>query len=265
MANKKATVTKDTGSGVTPFIIIGLIFLAAIVGIWWISQTGGNKTAENTLSAENNGQPQDDRIPNYDTAPAGASPAHFKGSVNSLVVIEEFADFQCPTCGVVHPKMNEIAAKYGNRVKFIFRNYPLTSIHQNAYGAAVASEAASLQGRFWEMQDLLFRSQTQWSNSQNPREQFSEYAGRIGLDVEKFNNDMLGMQTKGRVDLDIQRGKALSLSSTPTILINGKQIPSQQMEVDQMEQLIDAELAKFQPAQTSQQPKSQSNSTVNKD
>ncbi len=266
MANEKQTIKKETGSGVMPFIIIGGIFLATIVGIWWISQSGNNnETAQNNTATANNGQtPQDNRLPGYDKAPQGATPAHFKGAVNSPVVIEEFADFQCPTCGFVHPKMNEISAKYGNRVKFIFRNFPLITVHKNAYGAAVAAEAAGLQGKFWEMQDLLFRNQTQWSNLDNPQEQFSDYAARIGLDVEKFKNDMLGVQAKQRVDFDIQRGNALGIRSTPTVLINGRPIPAEQLEVDLMSNIIDAELAKFQQTSEPEQPSSESNSSDNK-
>ncbi len=266
MANEKDIVKKEPGSGVTPFLIIGGIFLATIFGIWRISQSGGNEVAVNSnTTTTSNGQPQDNRVPNYDKAAAGATPAHFIGSENSPVVIEEFADFQCPTCGFVHPKMNEINAKYGNRVKFIFRNFPLVTVHKNAYGAAVASEAAGLQGKFWEMQDLLFRNQTQWSNLDNPNEQFSDYAKRIGLDVEKFNNDILGVQAKQRVDFDIQRGNALNLRSTPTILVNGRPIPSEQMEVDSMSNIIDAELAKFGKPDQTTQPASKNNSSDNSD
>jgi protein-disulfide isomerase len=257
MANEK-DVKKETSSGTTPFLIIGGILLITIVGIWWISQSGakdtGNTTTDGTTATQT-----DARVPGYASAPQGAVPANFKGSANSPVVIEEFADFQCPTCAVVHPKMNELSAKYGSRVKFIYRNFPLTTIHPNAYGAAVAAEAAGQQGKFWQMQDLLFRNQTQWANSQNAKQQFEDYAKKIGLDVEQFSNDMLGTRTKQRVDFDIQRGRALSLSSTPTVLINGTPVPFQQMEVDQMSTLIDAELAKFDNAQkTESKPKDES-------
>ncbi len=262
MANEETK--KETGSGVVPFLIIGGIFLATVVGIWWISQSDDSSTAQSNTANNNSTQPKDNRIANYNNAPAGATPAHFKGSATSPVVIEEFADFQCPTCAVVHPKMNEINAKYGSRVKFIFRNFPLTNIHPNAYGAAVASEAAGLQGKFWQMQDILFRNQSQWSNSQNAKQQFEDYAQKIGLDVERFSNDMLAMNTKQRVDFDIQRARALNITSTPTVLINGAPVPFQQMEVDQMSTLIDAELAKFD-SQKDSQTKSENDSSEKKD
>ncbi len=114
------------------------------------------------------------------------------------------------------------------------------------------------------MQDLLFRNQTQWSNLENPNEQFSDYAKRIGLDIEKFNNDILGVQAKQRVDFDIQRGNALNIRSTPTILVNGRPIPAEQMEVDLMSNIIDAELAKFGQIKQTTQPKSENNSSDNK-
>jgi protein-disulfide isomerase len=259
MANEKVTVKKETGSKLTPVIIIGAIFLATVFGIYMISRSGGAEDANTNRSSATGGGDNSAPAANPN-APPGATPPHFKGSQSSPVVVEEFADFQCPTCRIVHPKMNEIVSRYGNRIKFVFRNYPLTQTHPNAYAAAVAAEAAGMQNKFWEMQNIIFNNQAAWSNLPNPKPQFESYAQKLGLDIEKFKNDSLAMNTKGRVDADIKRGSALDIRSTPTVLINGRQIPFQQLEVDPMSQLIDAELAKFDQSKSDAQPKPEATS-----
>lgn len=250
MANESKTKsTADKQANWTPFIIIGLIFVATIAGIYLITQSGADAdgtSVSNTSGsngATNTGANGPQPLPNYGTAPPGATPAHFKGSEGAPVIVEEFADFQCPTCAVVHPRMNEINSRFGSRIKFVFRNYPLTTIHRNSYDAAIAAEAAGFQNKFWEMQNLIFQNQTQWSSAAQPRPIFEEYATRIGLDLEKFKNDMLGFATKGRVDEDMRRARALNITSTPTILVNGKPAPS--LETAAIAQLVESELARF--------------------
>ncbi len=179
----------------------------------------------------------------YQSAPSGAQPPNQLGASTLPVTVEEFADFQCPTCAVVHTKMKEINSLYSGRIKFIYRNFPLP-MHKNAYDASTAAEAAGLQGKFWAMQDQLFTNQAAWSNSNEARKLFEEYAVKIGLDTNKFQADMMGLQTKKRVDDDLARGRALGISGTPTIYINGNKLAFEQMEVSQMRQIIDAELAK---------------------
>jgi len=148
-------------------------------------------------------------------------------------------------CGQMHPKMKELNSIYGSRIKFIFRNYPLAiPAHDKAYDAAVAAEAAGLQGRFWDMQNLLFTNQQAWSANPDYRKVWEEYATQLGLDVERFKNDMAGLNAKSRVDADLQRGRALSVNSTPSVFINGTLIPLEQMNIETMRQIIDGELAK---------------------
>ena len=240
--NKKST-TNESNSGL-PLVIIGIVLLVAVVGGWYLYQSSNSKsTASNTNRPANATQQQPNNTP-MTSSVLGAQPPHFKGAQNSSVVLEEFADYQCPTCATMHPVMNEINATYGSRIKFIYRNYPLIQIHKNAYEAAVSGEAAGLQGKFWEMQNLLFQNQRNWSNVADVKPVFEGYAQTIGLDVEKFKADVLGMAAKQRVDADLQRGRALNISSTPTVLVNGVPVPFEQMTVDGMKKIIDAELAK---------------------
>ena len=167
------------------------------------------------------------------------------GSQNSPVTVEEFADFQCPTCGAKHPLMKEIISTYGSRIKFIFRDFPLQiPAHDKAYNAAVAAEAAGLQGKFWEMQNQLFSNQQAWTANPDYNKIWEGYAEKIGLDVEKFKNDIAGLSAKARVDADLARGRALNVSSTPSVFINGMLVPFEQMTSEGMRQIIDGELEK---------------------
>lgn len=233
------------------FIVIGL--LAFAFGCEK-AKTTGNTTTSNTAKspAKETGIPAN--------APLGAMPPNMLGAPNATVSVEEFADFQCPTCASVHTIMKNVQAAYGSRIKFVYRSYPLTQIHKNAYDAAVAAEAAGAQGKFWDMQNQLFTNQQAWANSGDARTVFAGYAEKIGIDVEKFKADMLSFNTKGRVDADIARGRALNLTSTPTIFINGKSIPFEQMNLDALKQIIDAELAKG-GAQTQTVPSAPANTT----
>ena len=244
--------------------IIGLVLAVVVIGGWWLYSSSQVKpTTKNTNNSAKNANNQSD-LDLYRTAPAGAQPANLLGVPTATVTVEEFADYQCPTCATVHTKMKEINALYSGRIKFIYRSFPLTQIHKNAYDAAVAAEAAGSQGKYWAMQDQLFGNQQAWANSTEVRKLFDQYAAKIGLDVTKFQNDMAGLPAKTRVDTDMQRGKALGISGTPTIYINGNKLAFEQMEVNAMRQIIDAELQKSGGQPTVNQPTGQpSNSNTN--
>ncbi len=247
---------ENKGNANLPLVIIGLVLIAAIGGGWWFytqSKTSPKKNTNGNTSIANVKTPTP-----ATTNVLGAQPPNMLGSPNSPVTVEEFADFQCPTCGAKHPIMKEIISTYGSRIKFIFRDFPLAiPAHDKAYNAAVAAEAAGLQGKFWDMQNQLFTNQQSWSANPDYNKIWEGYADKIGLDVEKFKNDMAGLSAKARVDADLQRGRALNVSSTPSVFVNGVLVPFEQMTVEGMRQMIDAELAK---AQSNNQ--SQTNSTA---
>jgi protein-disulfide isomerase len=248
-----------------PLIIIGLVFLIVLIGgFYWYSTSRPSSTAGNNNRATAN-TPKQSAIPA--NAPQGATPPNMKGSPTAVVTIEEFADYQCPQCASVYKTMNTIHATYGSRVKFIYRNFPLTQIHKNAYDASVAAEAAYLQdaNKFWDMQNQLFTNQAVWSNMPDPRPTFKEYAQKIGLDVVRWETDVAGMVAKNRVDADMQRGRALNITGTPSIFINGQLV--QGFSFDILKQVIDLELQKGTPAAQNPppaQPASAPNANSNK-
>jgi len=233
---------KSNNSNNLPLIIIGAVLLAAIGGGWWLYSSSSTPT-NTVVSKTPSKSPTPDLAEIYRNAPAGAQPANMLGSPTAAVTVEEFADYQCPTCAVVHPKMQEIVKTYGNRIKFVYRNFPL-QMHAHAYEAAVAAEAASLQGKFWDMQNQLFVNQKEWSNSAEVPKLFEGYAQKIGLDVARYQSDVLGLGVKARVEADMKRGRAIGVSGTPAVYINGNPVDFQKFTVESLQQIIDAELQK---------------------
>lgn len=156
----------------------------------------------------------------------GANPPQATGGASAPVTLEEFGDYQCPPCGAVYPDLEKIKADYGDRVRLIFRHFPLTRIHPNALVAAHAAEAAGLQGKFWEMHDQLYRNQKSWEKSGDARVIFSTYARNLGLDAERFARDLNGEEADQRVVADHERARSLGVKGTPTFFLNGRELPS---------------------------------------
>ncbi len=237
---------EEKKSGV-PMLIIGGVLVAVVLIGWYL--IGGSKPSVNgnTNKAVNSANAA--KTPAVPVnAPAGATPPNLAGSPTALVTVEEFADFQCGSCAAANPTMSEIKSLYGSRIKFIFRNFPLAiPQHDKSYDAAVAAEAAGLQGKFWDMQNQLFTNQQTWTANPNYKQVWNEYAQKIGLDMAKFASDMAGIAAKGRVDADMARGKGLNINSTPTVYINGVNIPYNELKVESLKTIIDAELAKGTP------------------
>jgi len=152
-----------------------------------------------------------------------AESMHIRGNADAPVTLEEFGDFQCPPCGSISSFLDELVKEYDPHLRIIFRNFPL-SIHEHARDAAVAAEAAGLQGRFWEMHDVLYREQATWSKADNTRELFESYAGMIGLNRDQFKKDVEGEKARARVDSDEERANSLGVKITPDLFINDSQI-----------------------------------------
>jgi protein-disulfide isomerase len=160
------------------------------------------------------------------SAPASNASAtnHIYGEGAKGVTLVEYGDFQCPVCGLYEPTVKQVREKYKADIKFQFRNFPLQQVHQNAFAAARAAEAASLQGKFWEMHDQLFDGQQAWSASSNPLSTFKGYAQTIGIDANKFQTDFSSKQVNDTINADIHEGDKLKITGTPTFYLDGKQI-----------------------------------------
>ena len=152
---------------------------------------------------------------------------HVYGKADSKVIFVEYGDFQCPSCGAAHPQIKSVIEEYKDKIAFVYRNFPLTSIHPNARVAAASVEAAGLQGKYWEMHDLIFESQNEWSNLSGDERtaQFSSYAASLSLDKEKFLTDLASSSVTKKISFDQAIGKKLGVDSTPAFYINGGALP----------------------------------------
>ena len=156
---------------------------------------------------------------------------HARGNPNASITLEEFGDFQCPPCGMLSEAINQLEKDYRPNLRVIFHNFPL-AVHAHAREAALAAEAAGLQGRFWEMHDLLYREQSVWSKATDVRVLLNSYAGILGLDLERFKKDVDSDQTKTRVDADQKQGSSLGVQNTPTIFLNNRVVDPKLLNPD---------------------------------
>ena len=172
---------------------------------------------------------------------SGADSIHIRVNPDAPVTLEEFADFQCPPCGNFAGFAEELLKQYDSRLRIVFRNFPLDP-HEHAREAALAAEAAGLQGRFWEMHDVLYREQAVWSKAPNARELFESYAGTIGLNLDQFKKDMDGEKARERVDSDHALGDSLGVKFTPTLFINNHPMDPMDKNPEGVRAAIDAAL-----------------------
>lgn len=176
--------------------------------------------------------PDPERV--YDVNVAG-SPAI--GPANAPVTVVEFSDFQCPFCGRVVPTMKEIEKNYGDQVRLVFKHLPL-AMHSKAPQAHAAAQAAANQGKFWEMHDLIFANQREMSEAK-----YIEYAGQLGLDVDRFKQDMASPATRKKIDDDVAQATQLGVTGTPGFFINGR-FTSGAKPFSEFKRMIDEELKK---------------------
>ncbi len=154
----------------------------------------------------------------------GASPPWIRGAPSAEVTIEIFNDYECPPCRLFNEDVKYIESQFGDRVRIVFRNYPLKNIHKHALDAAKAAEAAGLQGKFSEMIELLYAKWSEWAESEKTVLLFSKYAVELGLDQSRFELDMNSEDVLSRIRLDVERAKSLQVTGTPTLFINDKMV-----------------------------------------
>ena len=194
-----------------PFLIIGIV-LAAVLAVVWIALTPSKPS----------GQPISVSPTPMADVP-GAEPAHIRGNVNAVVTIEEFGDFQCGSCGAYYPELQKMETDFGDKLRVIFRERPLVPPHEHALIAAQAAEAAGLQGKFWEMHDKLYENQATWTVAKDLVPVFVDYAKQIGLDTDRFTQDLNGAAVALRIFQDGKRAHAMGINSTPSFFVNGKE------------------------------------------
>jgi protein-disulfide isomerase len=150
------------------------------------------------------------------TVPIDVDRDHIQGPADASVTLLEYGDYECPYCGAAYPIVKEVQDRMGDQLRFVFRNFPITTSHPHAEQAAEAAEAAGSQGRFWEMHDTLYENQGGLGD-----DDLRSYAERLGLDLESFERDLAEHVHAPRVREDFMSGVRSGVNGTPTFYING--------------------------------------------
>ncbi len=198
------------------WIIFSAITLAVIAGMIYmsvgnrldVSDIGRDGSAKLLAAEDRNGNISD----------------HVYGDKDSKVVLIEYGDFQCQGCKTYAAPVKNLVDKYDGKVAFAYRHFPLTQIHPNARGAAAAAEAAGMQDKFWQMYELLFENQQEWSVAQPTErtELFATYARQLAMDEEKFKTDLADPRITQKINFDVALARMNEVTGTPTFLLNGK-------------------------------------------
>ncbi len=149
--------------------------------------------------------------------PAVGSHDHIQGDEHAHIELVEYGDYECPHCGRAYPILKNVQAQMGNRLKFVFRNFPLAEMHPHATNAAIATEAAGAQGKFWEMHDIIFEHQQHLKDTD-----LLKYAAQIGLNIEQFGKDFEDARHMDKVAADFESGVRSGVNGTPSLFINGE-------------------------------------------
>ena len=145
---------------------------------------------------------------------------HALGPGDAPLTLVEYGDYECPSCTATHPIVAAVRHEFGDRMRFVFRHFPVTSIHPRASLAAQAAEAAGAQGRFWDMHDLLYRDPGQLADSD-----FDRLAIRLGLEVYRFERELTSNAWAARVERQAEGGRRSGVRGTPTFFLNGLHLP----------------------------------------
>ena len=199
----------------------------------YLAQQSGQKARQEFFSGLESKYKVDIKMEPIRVEVAATGPA--KGPANAPITIVEFSDFQCPFCSRVNPTLAQVREKYGDKVRIVFRQYPLP-FHQQAQKAAEASLCASDQGKFWEMHDAMFANQQALGV-----DQLKAQAAQLGLKADEFNSCLDSGKHAAAVQTDLKEGQAAGVNGTPAMFINGRFL-SGAVPFDQVAPIIDDEL-----------------------
>ena len=219
-----------------PIIIILVVLAAAVGGAWYLKRSATPSVPAQALASAS---PQANAPTSSEP---GAEPPHTVGPADAPAKVEEFGDFECPPCGLLHPILQTMQREFGDRLRITFREFPLVPNHQHALAAASAAEAAGLQGKFWEMHDMLYENQKAWHEAFDVRPIFEDYAKRIGLDIVRYQQDLTSQVVEQRIFQDGRRAHALDVKATPTVFLNGREVPFESLPAEKLREVIKAEL-----------------------
>lgn len=191
-------------------VIVGIVIV--LVGIFLLTGDKADKNS-NTSNSSN----------------SKAATNHVMGEGSTGVKLIEYGDYQCPYCAAYYPTVEAVVEEYKDKITFQFIHFPLPNLHQNAFAAARAAEAAGMQGKFWEMHDQLYSNAdpngaSGWVASNAPTTFFNQFAKNIGLDVTKFQEDSNSSAANNAVNADMTKGNKAEVEATPTFILDGKKV-----------------------------------------
>ncbi len=212
-----------------PLLVIAAVLVAALAATWILLRSAGtNQTPANSSGS----------------GPPGAEPPHIRGTPNASVTLEEFGDFECPVCATYSAEVKKIESEFGDRLRVIFREYPLyPTPHKHALIAAQAAEAAGLQGKFFEMHDKLYENQKAWSEASDVMPLFIDYAKQIGLDTDRFARELNGEIVAARIFQDGRRAHDRGVTGTPSFFVNGKEAKDESWSPEGLRKMINQALS----------------------
>jgi len=196
----------------TKEIIIWFAVIAVLIGGLWLLINAANAPLTPPPPAE------------IQNVPPVSKTDFIRGNPNAKVTLIEYADFQCPACAAMHETIKELQDNFKDNLRLVYRFFPLTEIHQNSLISAQAAYAAGLQGKFWEMFDMVYENQESWSDSPQAKSIFADYAKKLNLNLNRFNSDIDSDSTKKFITDEQSQGLDLGINATPTIFMNGKEI-----------------------------------------
>src|SRR6476661_5645278 len=208
-----------------PFVIVGAAALTALASGPLLGQTAHATPLRIGADEKTSGKDL-------------AKSIHVRGNPEAPLTLEEFGDFECPSCKNLATFLDQLVKEYHPRVRLIFRNFPL-AMHQSARDAALAAEAAGLQGRYWEMHDALYREQPVWSSSSDARTLFISYAETLGLDLHQFKRDMESEKVRARIEFDQARAKSLGVQTAPSLFVDKREMGPNDRNPESVRRLID--------------------------
>lgn len=213
---------------VTILLVIGGVFLS--------SKGSGNSELSKSQVSSQLLVPQNSYVTsgflNNEFLPASAS---------AQISFVEFGDYECPACGVYSPFTKKLITDYAGKINYVFRNFPLSQ-HKNAVISSSAVLAAGEQGKYWQMHDKIYETQTEWAGLSDPTSLFVQYAKDFGLNTDQFLVDLKSSKIRDIIDSDVKDGTTVGISQTPTFFLNGRKI-----ELDgtyeQFKNLVEKELS----------------------
>jgi len=190
-------------------VVTWLVVVVVLVGIGWLVR----RAAQQSPGGSGNAVVSSEVIDSDNV----------KGPENAAITVVEYGDYQCPACGAFHPIIEQLFEESDGQMRLVFRHFPLKRIHPNAEMVSRAVQAAGVQGKYWEMHDLVFERQAEWSPipRNSARNKMLDYGEELGLDRDQLDDDIDSDAVKDKVDADVDNGEAIGVNSTPSFYVNG--------------------------------------------